>query len=246
MWDRGILKSNAKIALSGRYWTAFGVSFVAMLLGGGYSFLTWRYNNGYNQISDASARLAAMQQQSGMGSLIFFGSILFLTFVSFPIVIGAARYFVHNHFGVTQFDTLFSGFRRNYLNGAGSMFITYLFICLWSLLLVIPGIVKALQYSMVPFILADNPAMPGSRAREISRIMTNGEKGAIFVLGLSFIGWYLLGSLCFGVGVFFVNPYFQATLAELYLYLRDRAIMTNQINPVELGLIAPAPGPVGY
>jgi uncharacterized membrane protein len=229
MWDRGILKSNAKIALGGRYWTAFGVSFVAMLLGGGYSLLTMRYS--------------AAGSRDGLSSLISIGSILYSLFIAIPITIGMSRFFVHNHFGVTQFDTLFSGFRCRYLNGVGVMFITNLFIGLWTLLFIIPGIVKSLEYSMVPYILADNPAIPGDRARVISRTMTNGEKGSIFVLGLSFIGWYLLGTICFVVGIFFVTPYFEATMAELYIYLRDRAIQTNQVNPAELGLVVPGPNP---
>jgi uncharacterized membrane protein len=241
MWDRAILKSNAKIALKGRYWVAFAVALVAMILGGGYSLLTWRYNFGYNNlIADSTTSLAALQARSGASSMISLGSIIFSIFIALPITIGMCRFFVQNHFGVTRFDTLFSGFRRDYLNGVGAMFVTNLFIGLWTLLFIIPGIVKTLQYSMVPYILSDNPTMPGSRAREISRIMTNGEKGAIFVLGLSFLGWYLLGAICFGIGILFVNPYYEATMAELYIFLRDRAIQTNQINPAELGLIAPA------
>jgi hypothetical protein len=55
------------------------------------------------------------------------------------------------------------------------------------------------------------------------------------------IGWYLLGTVCLGVGILFVNPYFQATRAELYIFLRDRAIQTNQVHPAELGLLCAVP-----
>jgi len=72
-------------------------------------------------------------------------------------------------------------------------------------------------------------------------MMTNGEKGAIFVLILSFLGWFLLGAICFGVGILFVIPYYNATMSELYVFLRDRAIQTGQLNPAELGLVVPAP-----
>lgn len=142
------------------------------------------------------------------------------------------------------------------------MLVTIIFIGLWSLLLLIPGIIKALEYSMVPFILADNPYIPGSRAREISRSMTKGEKGAIFVFILSFLGWIILASIpgAFIVAVFrgvlpaqwvliqsiivqlctvFVMPYYNASFTELYLYLRDRSIQTGQINPAEFGLVPP-------
>jgi len=242
MWDRGILKSNAKLALKGKYWVAFGVCLVAMLIGGAFSWVTMPFTFGTQaMMQDVSANYEAILARSGMSNMISIGSILFSVFVAFPLCVGLCRYFVQNHFGVTRFDTLFSGFRHSYLNQVGALFVTYLFISLWSILLIIPGIIKALQYSMVPFILADNPDMPGSRAREISRLMTNGEKGAIFVLGLSFIGWWILGSILFVVGTAFVTPYYMATFGELYIFLRDRAIQTNQVNPAELGLIAPAP-----
>ncbi len=243
MWSRGILKSNAKIALRGRYWTAFGVCVVGILIGGAYSVVT-SPTRSLTMAAANSGDYSSLIALSGVSSLVSLGSILFSVFVTLPLLIGISRYFVQNHFGVSQFEILFSPFRRNFINGVGAMFVTYLFIWLWSLLLVIPGIVKALQYSMVPFILSDNPDMPGSRAREISRLMTNGQKGAIFVLGLSFIGWFLLGALCLGVGTLFVLPYYQATMAELYLFLRDRVIQTNQVNPVEFGLLVQQPVPV--
>jgi uncharacterized membrane protein len=242
MWSRGILKSNAKIALKGRYWTAFGVCVVAMLIGNVYSMVTSPINS-LTMAAANSGDYSSLMALSGVSSLISLGSILFSVFVVLPLSIGIARFFVQNHFGVSQFEALFSPFRRNYINGVGGMFVTYLFVSLWSLLLVIPGIVKALQYSMVPFILSDNPDMPGSRAREISRLMTDGQKGSIFVLCLSFIGWILLGVLCLGVGVLFVLPYFEATMAELYIFLRDRVIQTNQVNPAEFGLVIPEPAP---
>lgn len=209
MWQRSILKANAKIALKGRYWTAFGVVLVAMIIG-------------------------------GAASIPFIG-IFVPIFVLIPITIGMMRYFLQNHFGETEFETLFSGFQHGYLNGVGAMFVTYLFIWLWSLLLIVPGIIKALQYCLVPFILADNPDMPGSRAREISRMLTDGEKGNIFVFFLSFIGWIFLGALCLGVGILFVYPYYYASFAELYLFLRDRAIANNMLNPAELNLVSPEP-----
>lgn len=247
MWDRGILKSNAKLALRGRYWTAFGVCILAIIITGAFSIITSPFEIGIQQMNlNNTADIETLVAQSGIMNLISIGSILFSVFVGLPITIGLSRFFVHNRFGSTDFSNLFSGFRSYYMNGVGAMFVTELFIGLWSLLLVIPGFVKALQYSMVQYILSDNPAIPGSRAREISRMLTNGEKGAIFVLILSFFGWFLLGALCLGVGSFFVMPYYEATFAELYVFLRDRAIQAGQLNPAELGLVTPAPySPVG-
>lgn len=225
MWDRSILKSNAKVALKGCYWTAFGVMLVAMLISSAYSSLT------------------SLLVLTPIAGAVWLGGIVFAVFVSIPITIGMTRYFLRNHFGAAEFETLFTGFKQGYMNGVGAMLVTYLFIGLWSLLLVVPGIIKAIQYCLVPFILADNPDIPGSRAREISRMLTDGEKGRIFVFILSFIGWFCLGALCLGIGVLFVYPYFYASLAELYIFLRDRAIANNMLNPAELNLVAPEAAP---
>ena len=242
MWSRGIIKSNAKTALRGRYWTAFLVSLLALIITRGLSGVEqW---NSYSSYFNPEYAMRMMGANSGFSLL----SILFAVFVGAPILIGQARFYVHNRFGSTDAGVLFSGFSRDYLNGVGAMFVTYLFIGLWYLLLIIPGIVKTVQYSMVQYILSDNSAMPGSRARQISRMLTDGEKGAIFVFWLSFLGWYILGAICLGVGILFVNPYFDAGMAELYVFLRDRAIQSGRLNPAELGLqpAAPVPGPAAY
>lgn len=113
------------------------------------------------------------------------------------------------------------------------MFLTDLFTALWSLLFIIPGIVKSLAWSQVPYLLAENPGMSGKRARELSDQMTMGHKWDLFVLGLSFIGWNLLGALACGVGVLFVAPYVQATYAEAYAFLRAQALEKGLALPGE-------------
>ena len=74
-------------------------------------------------------------------------------------------------------------------------------------------------------------------------MMTYGQKGKIFVLELSFLGWYLLGSLAFGVGTVFVGPYYRATLAELYICLRENILASGSVTPAELNLAPPPPPP---
>ena len=88
----------------------------------------------------------------------------------------------------------------------------------------IPGIVKGYAYSMVPYILADNPNIGVSKAISLSNRMTHGHKLDMFILDLSFIGWYLLGMLAFFIGMVFVLPYENTTKAELYLILRQNVI----------------------
>ncbi len=96
-----------------------------------------------------------------------------------------------------------------------SLLIT-IFTFLWSLLLVIPGIVAALSYSMAPYILAENKSLTAMEAMKMSKQMMNGHKADLFVLYLSFIGWELLVSITFGIAGIYVFPYMQATMVNFY------------------------------
>jgi uncharacterized membrane protein len=92
---------------------------------------------------------------------------------------------------------------------------------------------------MTPFILADNPKIGYKRALKLSMAMTEGQKGAIFVLWLSFIGWFLLGIIvCCGIGDFFLIPYIISTFSELYVKLRANAINNGICTLEELNLNA--------
>ena len=103
------------------------------------------------------------------------------------------------------------------------MFLRSLYIFLWSLLFIIPGIIKAYEYLMMPYILAENPEMETKEVFARSKEMMTGEKWRAFVLDLSFIGWKILGILtCCVLSVFFVSPYYYSTLAELYAVLKQK------------------------
>ena len=95
------------------------------------------------------------------------------------------------------------------------------FTSLWSMLFVIPGIIKGLSYSMAPFILAENPTMTAREALNESKKITNGAKMDLFVLCLSFIGWMLLGTITCGIAYIYVLPYMSTTMANTYKSLKD-------------------------
>lgn len=253
MWDRAIIKANAKVALRGRFSLAVDVILTVSILPNVMSIImdylypkTPRY---YMSVNDP---------QYVFGGLLGWAFLFVGIFVLIPLNIGENRFFVQNRFGHTQYNNVFSGFRHGYGSSVLTTFVTYLFVGLWSLLLVVPGIIKALEYSMVPYILSDNPNIDGSRARQISRMMTDGEKGNIFVLYLSFLGWCLipfaidvvvayfnplLGTILFDIGMFFIQPYINASFAELYVFLRDRAIQCGMVHPAELNLMLPQEQP---
>jgi uncharacterized membrane protein len=96
--------------------------------------------------------------------------------------------------------------------------------------------IKALSYSMTPYILTDNPTIGYERALKLSMAMTDGHKWQIFVLYLSFIGWALLALLTFGLGFLFLAPYVKATQAELYVKLRENAINSGLTSPQEMNV----------
>ncbi len=95
------------------------------------------------------------------------------------------------------------------------------FTFLWSLLLVIPGIIKAYSYSMAFYILADNPELTAMEALKKSQEMMNGHKWDLFVLQISFILWSLLGAITFGIAYIYVIPYMSATIANFYNSIKE-------------------------
>ena len=156
-----------------------------------------------------------------IGLVISFG---WSAFIAGPVIVGKNRYFMEHRAFDSKFERLFWSFRSGrYMNVVKIMFWRDVKIFLWSLLFVIPGIIKSYEYCMVPYILAENPRISSERAFELSKRMTHGEKWKIFVLQLSFIGWYLIGAVCCCVGGVFVDPYFEATFAELYQVMREKA-----------------------
>ena len=124
---------------------------------------------------------------------------------------------------------------KNYLRNLGGMLWMYLLIFLWTLLLVIPGIIKGCAYFMTPYLLAEHPRLQATEATRLSERMTQGYKGEIFLFQLSFLGWQLLNVLTLGIlGILFVGPYYQLSLAGMYDELKRNALAQGVIRPEEL------------
>ncbi|MGL5315243.1 MAG: DUF975 family protein [Peptostreptococcaceae bacterium] len=153
-----------------------------------------------------------------------------------PIKVGKNNFFMGIRDNDRKVGDIFFLFDKSrFLKPAITMFFVDLFIFLWSLLLIIPGIVKSYEYMMVQYILSENPEIDRKRAFEISKYMMMGNKWDTFVLYLSFIGWDLLSSITFGlVGIFYLNPYVESTFAELYAVLREKAINEGFVQEQEL------------
>lgn len=121
----------------------------------------------------------------------------------------------------TSFETLFSGF-SNFGTTCVAGILQTIFLTLWTLLFIIPGIVKIYSYSMTYYVLHDNPNLSASEAITESRRMMNGYKGKLFCLDLSFIGWFLLSALTLGLLGFYVLPYYNAARARFYEDLKNK------------------------
>lgn len=120
---------------------------------------------------------------------------------------------------------------EHYGNIVKIMFLEFLYMYLWSLLFIIPGIVKFYEYRMIPYILAENPGMNSREVFEVSKRMMNGKKWEMFVLDLSFIGWAILEIITCGiVAVFYVMPYKNATDAEVYAFNKAQAYTEGYIR----------------
>lgn len=259
MWIRAELKERAKNVLRKYYWVAFLVTLVASILGGtqGGTPINFRFNaNNWHSVNNGFGSwnwnsldygnqdvakmvlgiLAGTMVISSIFFIVLLFSFAFKIFVSGPIETGMDYYFLQARQDRSDFVNLFYGFRGGrYMNVVKANAWRLLFTFLWTLLFIIPGWVKGYSYSMIPYIMADNPNMDYKRAMTLSMAMTNGQKWEIFVLDLSFIGWYLLGLLVCCVGTVFVPPYHFATKAELYVVLRQNAIDKGLCTADEVG-----------
>ncbi len=148
-----------------------------------------------------------------------------------PLEVGTNRFFVQNLKLDANLREICFAFDHNYLNCVKILFFRDLYVFLWSLLFIIPGIIKAYEYRMVPYILGDNPNIDREEAFALSNMLMQGNKGKAFVLDLSFFGWYILNGLTLGIlGIFYVNPYIKQTNAALYLKLKGLQTVEGQPN----------------
>ena len=116
-------------------------------------------------------------------------------------------------------ETLFSGY-KDFGRVFGTLLLQNIYIFLWALLFIVPGIIKSISYSQTSFVLKDNPTLDLNAAIERSMAMMEGHKMEYFLLQLSFIGWFLLSILTCGILMLWVNPYQYATNAHYYEYVK--------------------------
>lgn len=171
----------------------------------------------------------------GYGRYLSFCTFLF---VAKPLIVGASGYFLdfgdkENLSGTYAIENTFNS---SYLRKLGGMAWSVLWTFLWSLLLIIPGIIKWFSYAMTPYILADCPNVKPTDALKISMRIMDGRKFDLFTLKLSFLLWNILGAMFFFIPhILWVGPYKQAVYAEYYKDRIEESIKKGIISEEELG-----------
>lgn len=190
-----IMSSNAELRAKAR-----------AMLGGNVFRNEWLYAM---LISLAVAAITGALSATGIGVLLVNGLIM----------CGTANYFVGRVRGTVAHDSLgalLDGAKKDLGGNIITGILHTLFIALWSILLVVPGIVKSCSYAMTFYIKNDRPDLSATEAITESRRMMDGFKMKYFMLNLSFIGWYIVGILCLGIGTFWVSAYAEAAKAHFY------------------------------
>ncbi len=207
------LMADAREALSGNWGIAIlGYLLYAILIGSFYLFIGI---SGF-AVGITSGIIGADPEAAMLPVQLFANGVSLL--ITGPLVVGICGFFL----GIAQereegasLEELFVGFRR-----FGKSFVVYFFTCLfiylWSLLFIIPGIIAAFRYSMAFFVVADDPECGPFEAIRRSKEMMKGNKWKFFCLHWRFLGWAILSSLTFGIGYIWLIPYMQTSFAKFY------------------------------
>lgn len=221
-WTRAELKIRAKAAVKMYYWKMVLVAFILSMIGGGASGVGSRSASDNSAGSGASSMFEGINMQVAMIAVIIVLVVVVIAlalsvFVFNVLEVGCRGFFSRSMTEDPELGLIADGFTQNYWNCVKTQFLKSLFIGLWSLLFVIPGVIKAYEYRMVPYLLAEHPEMSSGEIFARSKEMMQGNKWDTFVLDISFVGWVLLSGITLGIlYIFWVGPYIAATDAALY------------------------------
>lgn len=214
MWTRKELKEKAKAHFKANYWPTVIVTFILVT----FVVATGSSTTSGQDSEQLKESLSAINTSALLLALVICIAIGY--FVINPLAVGCRAFYSENgKENKPRISTILAMFKNpNYLNVCFVIFMRDLFIALWTLLLIIPGVIKTYEYAMVEYIVAEDPSISYKDALAKSKEMMKGNKWKFFVLQLSFILWDLLEVVPL-VGFLWVEPYKQQTEAELYLEL---------------------------
>ncbi len=228
MWSIGEVKRRGWRQIGLYYWPAFLLLLIFSLASGLGEVFRVDIGSLIEEIMEGGVFFGIWDMAAGL--LLSFAAVSGLVGLLVRIVLlnpregGVYRFFMESRaegFSVGVSRILYAFSSGSYGNIVKIMFFRDLFQLLWTLLLIIPGIVKSFEYRMIPYILSENPDADMGDVFALTKDMTRGSKFRLFLFDLSFLGWYLLGILACGIGLFFVAPYVNAAEAEVYAELRN-------------------------
>lgn len=246
--DRVRIKETAKNLLKKNHWLCVGVGLIVSLLGGSSAGISSSFNFNINTdetgtvTSDFPFWQGDIPDESILLFLVIFvgafllaiaTSLAISAFVGSQVKVGSCRFFLKfrkNH--PVEVGELFKSYTdKTFLNVAKVSIIKNLSIFLWSMLCIVPGIIKTYEYAAVDYILSVNPTMEYPRALDLSKKIMNGHKLELFELYISFLGWHILSILTCGLlSIFYVAPYQMIAEAEFFSYVRELAIFNGTIS----------------
>ena len=236
MWFREDLKDRAKLALRvNGYWKPLLASLLLLLLTGGSG--TGNSTNTIYRFSGPGLGPYWEELQRNLPLAAWFWGVLialgltYAVLVVGPVTVGWHRYCLEHRARRVPLSALFRPFREEYRNTVRTMLMTDVITFLWSLLFIVPGIVKRYQYFLVPDILAENPKIGWQRAMRLSRDMTRGSKFEIWVMQLSFMGWLMLPLVVIiPLAIWLSGPLgqgFDSLYKQLYALTRGQSSFIN-------------------
>lgn len=238
--NRPAIKYEAKnfVSTDTRWAKMFFAAIIIYILNNGISI----YYNVSNIFSNGFTYFDDYYSQGAESSFGIDGVNTVINIILLPFVVSLAGYYLNHIRGFNpEWKSIYKeGFDRfgKYLS---TMLVTNIIIVLWSLLFIIPGVIKFYAYSQVKYIIHDNNNLNTKDARKMSEIMTNGFKSDLFVLDLSFFAWYLLVACTAGIAAIYVTPYVETTKAMYYENLKKNAIDSGLISPESFGIAPVAP-----
>lgn len=221
--DNKVIKSNARDFIRGRLWMFWSVLLVVGIIESlANSLPQWIFGDRLSNLSDIIAGNPDNIPKEISSSVFGWYYVLnvLITIVLIPLNIGVAQNVLAWSRGedVNKWKVLFGGFNsaKIFFKQVGVVVLNTILCALWAILLIVPGIIKGLAYSMYPYVLRDEPDLSVWQTLKKSEAIMKGYKGKLFLMYLSFVGWFILGAFTFGILYIWLTPYIMTSTVKFY------------------------------
>lgn len=221
--DNKVIKSNARDFIRGRLWMFWSVLLVVGIIESlANSLPQWIFGDRLSNLSDIIAGNPDNIPKEISSSVFGWYYVLnvLISIVLIPLNIGVAQNVLAWSRGedVNKWKVLFGGFNsaKIFFKQVGVVVLNTILCALWAILLIVPGIIKGLAYSMYPYVLRDEPDLSVWQTLKKSEAIMKGYKGKLFLMYLSFVGWFILGAFTFGILYIWLTPYVMTSTVKFY------------------------------